>query len=272
MGGGRPMKVRDDRLPPFSWGSNEAISRLIHAFGGQELNRALGVYQGLTFMASTRRDGRHDGFEATKTEIAGVCGLSTKRLGEYLGRIEEIGLLESEGGGGSRSTLWRLVTPDPSLLSDAPTDRTQRPIETQRPGQPDAASGRTKRRREEHQERTVEQAVPSDLLPLIATLNRVVEGKGAKPLKRGAALKACRDFADRDLAREADRFAHYWLDGAGENRTLRDVAGGWRNWLRTSPRARTLRAVGNGSAASRADADIARLERMKADVPAEDAA
>jgi hypothetical protein len=79
--------------------------------------------------------------------------------------------------------------------------------------------------------------VPPSLTPLVETLNRVVEGKSARPLKIRAALKACSDFADRNLGVESDKFRHYWLDGAGENRRLRDVAGAWRNWLRSAPRA-----------------------------------
>lgn len=84
--------------------------------------------------------------------------------------------------------------------------------------------------------------VDSSLHPYLANLNRVVEGKErARPLNIAAAVKACGDFADRDLATEADKFGHYFLDGAGQNRKLKDVAGTWRNWLRNAPSAKTAR-------------------------------
>jgi hypothetical protein len=77
--------------------------------------------------------------------------------------------------------------------------------------------------------------VPSSLHPFTATLNRVVEGKSARALNMVAAGNACEQFRDRDLRLEAEKFEHYWLHGAGQNRRLRDVAGAWRNWLRSAP-------------------------------------
>lgn len=78
-------------------------------------------------------------------------------------------------------------------------------------------------------------AVPTQLQPYMAMLATVIDRKGAKPLNTTAAVKACKDFGDRDLTLEADKFLHYWLDGAGENRKVKDIVGAWRNWLRNAP-------------------------------------
>jgi hypothetical protein len=80
--------------------------------------------------------------------------------------------------------------------------------------------------------------VPVALRPYLLVLDRVVDRKGAAPLNVAAAVKACEKFADRDFAVEAEKFEHYWLDGAGQNRRMKDVAGAWRNWLRQAPPAR----------------------------------
>jgi hypothetical protein len=54
-------------------------------------------------------------------------------------------------------------------------------------------------------------------------------------LNVAAAVKACEEFADRDLAREVGKFRHYYLDGDGQNRRMKDVVGAWRSWLENAP-------------------------------------
>lgn len=80
-----------------------------------------------------------------------------------------------------------------------------------------------------------EDQIPDHVSSLLPQLKRVVEGKGAKPLSRGAVVRHCEKFGDRDHELEAEKFADYWLTGAGQNRPLTDVAAAWRNWLSTAP-------------------------------------
>lgn len=78
---------------------------------------------------------------------------------------------------------------------------------------------------------------PSEYDAILRQLDRVIFGRSLPGLKVPAAIKACRDFQDRDLAIEAGNFAHYWIDGRGEKRPLKDVVGAWRSWLHRAPKA-----------------------------------
>lgn len=80
-----------------------------------------------------------------------------------------------------------------------------------------------------------EAQVPDFVSALLPYLNRVVEGKGSRSLSPEAVHRHCEKFGGRDFEAEVEKFADYWLTGAGQNRPLRDVAGAWRNWLRTAP-------------------------------------
>lgn len=95
------------------------------------------------------------------------------------------------------------------------------------------------------------------LQPYPAALTAVAKGKG-RALNESAVVKACKDFSDRGLELEADKFRHYWLDGAGQNRKMKDIAGSWRNWLRSAPPAGTA-----GRAADNVASDLARLEEER---------
>lgn len=80
----------------------------------------------------------------------------------------------------------------------------------------------------------VEEAAPESLRPILADLDAVAFSRGLS-VKVSAAVKACEKFSDRDLAKEADKFRHYWVDGVGSNRRMRDVVARWRNWLDGAP-------------------------------------
>jgi hypothetical protein len=147
------VKVTDERRPPFSWASNDAIGLMVDALSGRELSGCLCVYQGLTYLASTRHDGDHAGFDATRIEIASICGLSTRRLGQYLDKLCDLDLLGVDDGGGSRPSTWQLVSPPPQLIRpDETSYRTKRRIGTKRPGRVDETSGRSKKERQEAKE------------------------------------------------------------------------------------------------------------------------
>lgn len=105
-------------------------------------------------------------------------------------------------------------------------------------------------------EQLVENPVPPSLQPLVATFNRVVDAKRARPLKLAVWAKCAEKFADRDLPLEAEKFEHYWLHGAGQNRSLRDVAGAWRNWLRNAPPAGVKPFAGNRYSATERAAEL----------------
>jgi hypothetical protein len=94
---------------------------MVEALEGRDLNACLGVYQGLTYAASREQDGDHEGFEATRTELAAICGLSTRRMRRYIDLLVELRLLEVQEGGGSRPNIWQLVDPPLTL---APPDKT----------------------------------------------------------------------------------------------------------------------------------------------------
>lgn len=102
--------------------------------------------------------------------------------------------------------------------------------------------------------------LPSPLQPLVATFNRVVDEKRARPLKLDAWMRYGEKFADRDLALEAEKFEHYWLHGAGQNRVLKDVAGAWRNWLRNAPprNIRSFASPSNGPVTKRVEELLSR--------------
>jgi hypothetical protein len=72
------------------------------------------------------------------------------------------------------------------------------------------------------------------VLEVLERLERVTFSRKLPSVNPNTVAKACRDFGDRDLDAESDKFAHYWIDGAGESRRLKDVGGAWRNWLRRS--------------------------------------
>jgi hypothetical protein len=108
--------VRDKRKPAFCWAANDAIAVLVASLDGLELNSALGVYQGLTYLASQRRDGDHAGFEAPRSEILETCGVTSKKLTATLDRLVALKVLEVEVGGGNRANTYALTDPPAMLL------------------------------------------------------------------------------------------------------------------------------------------------------------
>lgn len=62
---------------------------------------------------------------------------------------------------------------------------------------------------------------------VLVDLRRVADAKGAS-LDEMRALAACRDFADRDHAGAAEKFARWHI---GRNRVRSDVNKAWRKWL-----------------------------------------
>jgi hypothetical protein len=107
------QRIRSGRSAGFCWASNDAIALIIRELSGQELNTTLGVYQGLTFLASLAHDGDHGGFEAPRKDICAACGVQSKTLDRYVRILKRLELLEVEVGGGSSANTWVLVDPPP---------------------------------------------------------------------------------------------------------------------------------------------------------------
>jgi hypothetical protein len=77
--------------------------------------------------------------------------------------------------------------------------------------------------------------IPQNLQPVFTHLDRVAFSRELAPPDPVQGARVCEEFADRDLDIEADKFAHYYTEGAGENRRMRDVVERWREWLRNAP-------------------------------------
>lgn len=100
----------------------------------------------------------------------------------------------------------------------------------------DAAVARTETKTEtrtETEQPTTKPVVAPPFLPYLNALRRIAEAKGTsvKPL---LVVKACEDFADRDLAAELREFEHWHLHGKGAAKRPKDIVAAWRNWLRRS--------------------------------------
>lgn len=171
-------------------------------------------------------------------------GMSRRGVQYALRRLERDGELEivSDGEGGRNTTPLYAIRL--TGLDGVVTERVQK-LRPSR-GATSDAKGRNPRQ-ERAQPSSPEplgnvknhqtSKVPVEFAPLVSSLTAVVKAKGAKPLNVDVVVRACAIFADRDLGAEEGGFVHYWTDGMGENRQLRDVAGAWRNWLKRAPTA-----------------------------------
>jgi hypothetical protein len=88
-------------------------------------------------------------------------------------------------------------------------------------------------------------SLPSTHQRALAAVVRVAEAK-KRPVgwKPRAVVVACEQYADRDLAAEAEAFEGYWIETYGENRPMKDPVATWRNWLKRAPTAEARRRAG----------------------------
>jgi hypothetical protein len=110
---------------------------------------------------------------------------------------------------------------------------------------------------------------PSANTEVFAALERVAFARGRPSPKVDATDRICEQFAQLDLAAEAEKFAHYWTEGPGGKRAIDDVAWSWRQWL---DRVRAPAAKSNASPRSTVSEDLRRLEAAAASARAEEAA
>lgn len=111
-----------------------------------------------------------------------------------------------------------------------------------------------------------EPELPSVYRYVVAALERVAFARGLSSPVVSAVAQACADFPDHDLERDADEFAHYWIDGPGAGKPLSDVAWSWRKWLGRNK----ARPAASNARASVSD-DLKRLEVEAARLRAEEA-
>lgn len=227
-----------------------SVKVLTHVF---EHSRASGNDRVVALVLADAADDDGTGAYPSQAKIAHKANCDERTVRRCLDRLEAMGEITRRGIHPSHQTV--MFDLNLSLTLDKMTG-----------GQNDR--GRTPVSDEPSTERG--EPIPSSLLPLLATLNRVVDAKRAKAIKPALFVRLCERFADRDLVLEAEKFEHYYLHGAGENRKRKDVLAAWRNWLDNAPRAGAPRR--NGSAASRADADIARLGEVAERLRREEAA
>jgi hypothetical protein len=224
-----------------------------------ETGRALGLNQGqLLVLVRVADHADNDGCCWPGTEgIADYTCMGESSVRRILGQLEKLGLLHRDrrkpkhgrGRGYDAITLHLDQALNLSGRAEAtkrssagarsgPTNRSSEarptaqsgvsPIERNHQGTVDTADQRSAVSRAKAQ-------IPDYVSSLFPRLNRVGECKEAKRLNEAAVHRHCEKFADRDFELEVEKFADYWLTGAGQNRPMRDVAGAWRNWLGTAP-------------------------------------
>lgn len=83
-------------------------------------------------------------------------------------------------------------------------------------------------------------------LAVLAGVAQVAAAKQCPCPPHDRVLRLCDRFSDRDLTVDIEEFAHYWLDGKGENGPIRDVARTLGNWLKRAPSAEARQRSGRG--------------------------
>lgn len=109
------VRVHDGRRAPFLWASLAAMRHLRATLpGGQKVIGARNVYFGIAELAAERYDGQHDGFEATRAEIAEKSGVTIRRVSDHLATLDAVGLLEIT----ARATLAGATMPSVYCLRE----------------------------------------------------------------------------------------------------------------------------------------------------------
>jgi hypothetical protein len=254
------QRVTSNRRPKFCWAGNDAITAIQEAFEGRELNTALGIYQGLTHLASGQHDGEHNGFEASRGEIYQACGVSGRTFDEYSKRFKMMQLLAVEEGGGSHKNTWILSCPPATTAGGQLLRGGSDCGETPRSG--DGGSLHTVKK---NQEPSVvgDQRSPTTSGPAIKeTATRfcrfLTEAGGGDPDEKRYSAKQLTDATfllerrDRELLKSVVEWAHtrtYWAPKVVSSTTLRR----WWDQLFADYRAARRQGAGTGLQADRSD-------------------
>lgn len=91
---------------PFCWISMAGL-RLIGELEARDRKAAKLLYLALAEMASARRDGQHDGFEASGGEVLEASGMARETVYAARDSLIKLGLLAVDGSGNRR--VWRLL-------------------------------------------------------------------------------------------------------------------------------------------------------------------
>lgn len=187
---------------------------------------------------------------ADHADNEGICWPGEKSLAEYTGhdqrtvrrhlsRLEAEGHLRrerqgSEGGRGRGKDRILLHLDQPDILSGEDPD-VQPDISSASTGhsehvQPDISSTPLYREPSVEPSGTASSA-RANYPAVLAALERVTFARSAASVTPDSVNRCCEQFADRDLEAEAERFAHYWTDGPGAKKSLKNVGWAWRNWL-----------------------------------------
>lgn len=117
--------MRDQRRAPFCWATTAVLrainERCGHGHVGLDerplrVAEARSAYLALVQVANDKhRSGGRDGFEASRSEVAGVAGMQARTLDRYAAVFVEMGLLVIErrrAGGANLPNRWVLVEPE----------------------------------------------------------------------------------------------------------------------------------------------------------------
>lgn len=252
------MSVKDARKAPFVWASVEALAHLRREWNADRAEvrpgNGLAIYHALTEIANEDRAresiGEDSGrFRTSKTEIAERACVSGRSAERACRELQEIGLLliehdrEGENRPG-RPSYYTLLEPSQTYDRNSHVPDSKRTTEIRTPcdssshvtpGTCDSSSDPpNNRKKNSKKEEVCSTAVVALPQPLEGPLLQAAEAKDAV-LDRAAIQRACEALPDRDHIDEAEKFAAWHLHGNGKNAPLRNVAQGFRNWLKRAP-------------------------------------
>jgi hypothetical protein len=160
-------------------------------------------------------------------------------LREWLGELSDAGLIiryEAEGEPFIQCVNFRkhqvINKPRPSEIPPPQADSIDSrnsPVVVPEPSDPEREVERDK-----EEEGEAPAGAGAQHQNIFALLDRVAFARGVSSPKVEATDRACESFSHLDLTEEAEKFAHYWIDGPGEKRALDDVSWKWRQWLERS--------------------------------------
>lgn len=214
-----------------------------------------------------------------------LTGLSVSTIRQSLREFEDAGILDTttrvrDEGRGRTSNLYVLTIHAPGAgdrWHEQPPPAGDRSCD-QPPGVGGgSADGRRTNRRESaglyiEEPSENHQGKPTTTAgAIIRALDRVAFARQLPSPNPETVAAACAQYADRDLPGEAEAFAHYWTDGPGAKRSLRDVGWSWRSWLKRAEPRTAHRTTAAAARASVTD-DLRRLEEEAAEARAAEGA
>lgn len=261
------MSVSDARKAPFVWASVAALDWLRDRWddgeddAGVRMHVGRSVYYGLCELANEDRarmtlHASSDKFKTTRGRICEKAGASDKPVDKALRELQRIGLLrvehaETKGSKVGSASFYMLLEPgetsgaSPQVEENEPAEK----VRTTSGASPQVEDkGAEQLRTPLYRSRSKKEKKEKTALPdaILVPLTEVASLKEAD-VNPAAIARAIEAYPDRDHQAEADAFLG-WHRGAGANAPIKDVARGFRNWLKRSrPSARPkLTAIDGG--------------------------